>query len=263
MAYFISSLLRGMNQMEEIATWLNDLKDPQVGVELIAFTHDDDYWQRLNKLLDQLTCPVTFHGPYINTEATAAEGTKEQQFTIESYQRVLKLAADHQVRHVVYHYTQKGFEPEQRISAQQNEQKNRALIQEMANQLGINLLIENLPKPNNKMPLYTLEEYSELFNQDQTKSIIDIGHAHMNGMDLARFLKDHGNRVYAYHCHNNDGIHDQHREIFDGTFDFKQFSELYRRYTKQADLVLEYEPHVKLTKDQLLGQINWLKETYC
>lgn len=47
MAFFISSLIEGMGQMEEIAGWINALNDPALGVELIAFTHDEDYWRRL------------------------------------------------------------------------------------------------------------------------------------------------------------------------------------------------------------------------
>lgn len=262
MAYFISSLLKGMSRMEEIALWLDSLKDPAVGVELIAFTHDEAYWQRLCRLLPELTCPVTFHGPYIGTEATCEDGSMEQEFLLDSYDRVIRLAQQHGIRHIVYHYTQKGCQPDKRRHLQQNEQRNRRLIQTMANQHEVNLLIENLPNPVGLEPLYTLTEYSDLFAMKNCQAIIDIGHAHMNGMDLEGFLKQHGDLVSAYHFHNNDGIHDQHREIFDGTFDFSAFAGWYRTYTSRADIVLEYEPHVTLDRAQLLAQINWLKENF-
>ena len=55
--------------MEEIARWVDGQGRDWLGVELIAFTHDEDYWERLNRLLPTLTCPLTFHGPYIGVEA--------------------------------------------------------------------------------------------------------------------------------------------------------------------------------------------------
>lgn len=263
MAFFISSLIEGMGKMEEIAGWINALNDPALGVELIAFTHDEDYWRRLEILLRRLTCPVTFHGPYIGTEATAPEQSQQQTFLLESYEKVLRLAAAHQVRHVVYHCTQKGYTAKEREAAQAAEQHNRGQILRRAACYHVSLLIENLPEPKTMLPLYTLEEYAELFEADSgLLSIIDIGHAHMNGMNLTKFLKTHGKNVKAYHFHNNDGSTDEHRNIFDGTFDYAGFSRLYQLYTAGADIVLEYEPHVNLSHQELLNQINWLRQRY-
>lgn len=263
MAVFISSLLKGMDQMEEIAVWIDGLNDPALGVELIAFTHDDDYWRRLENLLDRLTCPVTFHGPYIGTEATAPEPSPQQTFLLESYAKVFRLAAAHRIRHVVYHYTQKGFLAKERAAVQAAEQHNRGLILQMAARYQVKLLIENLPEPKTLLPLYSLEEYAGLFKAEPgLLSIIDIGHAHLNGMDLDEFLKSYGTNVKAYHFHNNDGRSDGHQSIFDGTFDFNGFSRLYQSYTADADIVLEYEPHVNLSCQELLNQVIWLRQRY-
>ena len=51
MAIFVSSLIKGFGQMEEIARWVDGQGRDWLGVELIAFTHDEDYWDRLNRLL--------------------------------------------------------------------------------------------------------------------------------------------------------------------------------------------------------------------
>lgn len=263
MAYFISSLIEGIDRMEEMADWVNDLKDPALGVELIAFTHDENYWRRLEIILDRLICPVSFHGPYIGTEGTASEESQQQAFLLESYEKVLRLAAVHQVCHVVYHYTQKGFTAKDREAAQTAEQQNRKRILRMASHYKVNLLIENLAEPKKMLPLYTLEEYAKMFADNPgLLSIIDIGHAHMNGMNLENFLKNYGKNIKSYHFHNNDGNTDGHRNIFDGTFDFAGFSSLYQVYTAGADIVLEYEPHVNLSHQELLSQINWLRQRY-
>ena len=47
-------------------------------------------------------------------------------------------------------------------------------------------------------------------------------------------------QILAYHLHNNDGVHDSHRRIGDGTLDFEIFMTWAREYTPQADLVVEY-----------------------
>lgn len=264
MAFFISSLINGMDQMEDIAGWVNALGDPGLGIELIAFTHDGHYWRRLELLLETLSCLVTFHGPYIGTEATAPEGSEEHMFLLESYERVLRLASAHDVRHVVYHYTQKGFDAAGRGVAQAAERCSREQILQIARRYSVTLLIENLAAPAAKLPLYTPEEYAGLFEADPAlRSIIDIGHAHLNHMDLEGFLKKHGSAVKAYHFHNNNKAADSHQSIFDGTFDFEGFSGLYHAYTNDADIVLEYEHHVNLTHQELLEQIRWLRNRYC
>ena len=58
MKLFISSLVRGMAQMEKIALWVDQKQETGLGVELIAFTHDEVYWDRLKRLLSKLSCPL-------------------------------------------------------------------------------------------------------------------------------------------------------------------------------------------------------------
>lgn len=72
------------------------------------------------------------------------------------------------------------------------------LLAEMADEQGVQLLVENLPYPTGgKVPLYTNEQYAEFFRQyPRHKSIIDVGHAHMNGMDIPAFLQEHGDRSW-------------------------------------------------------------------
>ena len=69
---------------------------------------------------------------------------------------------------------------------------------------------------------------------------IDIGHANANGWDIPRLLHDLKDRIRGYHLHNNDGIHDQHRRLGDGTVDYDRLLPLIRRETPGAELVIEY-----------------------
>ena len=85
MKYFISDLIVGMKHFAEFADWIESNEDPDLGIEFTAFTHDEAYWQALAAKVPQMTCPLTFHGPYVNIEATSDIGSKENVWLMESY----------------------------------------------------------------------------------------------------------------------------------------------------------------------------------
>ena len=145
------------------------------------------------------------------------------------YRDVFALAGDWGVRHVVYHVTQLGCREDEAASRRTSAERTVLMLSEMAREKGVTLLVENLPYPaEGKIPLYTNEQYGAFFREyPQMKSIVDVGHAHMNGMDIPAFLQEHGERVLAYHFHNNDGGRDQHNHIFDGTFSYERFASVY------------------------------------
>ena len=263
MNIYISSLIRGMDGMEEVALWINSLNDPKLGVELIAFTHDEDYWERLKKLIPQLTCPVSFHGPYVATEATAYEGSKEYNFLLESYEKVFRLAQRYDVSHIVFHSTQLSWKAEDFSDAQIRSIKNTKFIIDTACSFGVHVLVENLAYPSQNNPLFDNDAYDTLFATHSNWGILmDIGHAHINKMEIEGFLQKYSDRVSGYHFHNNDGTRDAHNDISNGTFNFAKFANIYKRYTPDASIVLEYEPHVSLTDKQLLDQVNWVRIQY-
>lgn len=113
MKYFISDLIVGMKHFAEFADWIESSKDPDFGIEFTAFTHDEAYWQALAAKVPQMTCPLTFHGPYVNIEATSDIGSEENVWLMESYKKVFALAMQNQVRHVVFHYSQLQFKTEE------------------------------------------------------------------------------------------------------------------------------------------------------
>lgn len=261
MTIFISALIKGEENMEELASWIDEQKLPDLGVELIAFTHDQEYWDRLCALLNRLKCPISFHGPYIGVEATVKPGTKEHDWLMESYDRVFSLAKEYNVKHVVFHYTQNGFSKDNLIESQEISKQNIDMLMELAKKYNVNMLIENLAHPEGKLSLYNNEEYNKIFLSNPAAiSIIDVGHAHINKMDIEGFLIKHSDRVKAYHFHNNNGIDDQHNSILDGSIDYSKILGLFKKYTPDADIILEYEPHTGLSNEDLLGQYKYILE---
>jgi sugar phosphate isomerase/epimerase len=262
MIFNISALIAGMNKFEEVAMWINECKDPVLGVELIAFTHDQLYWESLVALLPKLTCPVSFHGPYIGVEATSQPGSKEQAWLLASYERVFELAARHKVTHVVFHYSQLSFQEEQLKQAKDNAWGNIDKIMHLANSYHVNCVIENLCQSSEGRHLFTNEEYFKVFREKPTAlSLIDIGHANVNGLNIDAFITEFGSRVRAFHFHNNDGKRDLHNDIYSGTVDYTKIIRMVKKYCPEAVVVLEYEPHTNLSHQELLDEINQLKQS--
>ncbi len=260
MKYFISDLIVGMNHFKEFADRIDSLHDPDFGIEFTAFTHDDKYWEELCKTVAQMTCPMTFHGPYVQTEATADLASAEHERLMKNYEKVMVLASEYGVRHVVFHYSQLQFKPEDIEEKQKNAYAVMRDLTKRAKELGVHLVIENLCKQVHNHHLFTNEEYFRIFeNIPDAESLIDLGHAHVNGLDVEKFLKTYGARVKGFHVHNNDGRSDQHLDYHKGTADIKKMLGLAGKYTKDANIVLEYEPHEHLTHEDILKEISEIK----
>lgn len=90
MKYFISDLIVGMKHFAELADWIESNEDPDLGIEFTAFTHDEAYWQALAAKVPQMTCPLPFHGPYVNIEATSDIGSEVNVWLVESYKMMAK-----------------------------------------------------------------------------------------------------------------------------------------------------------------------------
>lgn len=263
MNIYISSLIKGLCHMEEMVYWIDRKKEQNLGVELIAFTHDKDYWQLLVRLLSQLTCPRTFHGPYIGVEGASEKGTVSYAHLIDSYKRVCSLAAQYRAGHVVFHYTQKGVLREEKQRICQIVLENIRTVLDIGKQEGAQILVENLPFPASGQPLFTNEEYIELYRQfPDMNGIIDMGHACLTALDVEELLMKYGSRIHAYHFHNNNGRKDNHDSIQNGVIDYSGFSHIFKKYTPKAGIVLEYEPHNWNMEEVLERDIDFTRKMY-
>lgn len=260
MKYFISDLIVGMNKFEQFADWIDSVGNPDFGIEFTAFTHDAEYWKKLSTKVPQMHCPMTFHGPYIKIEATSPLDSSEHQWLMESYDKVFALAAANNVRHIVFHYSQLQFDQDQIPEKQRNAYQVMKDLTALARRYHVNCVIENLCRQKKKTHLFTNEEYFRIFkNIPEAVSLIDIGHANVNKLDIEKFLAEYGPRVKGFHVHNNDGISDQHLDYHHGTADIHRIMNWAGKYTTDADVVIEYEPHEKLTHEELLDEIHELK----
>lgn len=116
---------------------------------------------------------------------------------------------------------------------------------EICKREGVCLGAENLC--SGKVPLYNEAQFLKLFEEiPDMHCVVDIGHALVTSMDIANVQRRLGERICAYHLHNNDGTADTHDRLREGVMDWGAFVQNCTRYTPDAVGVLEYLKHQEL-----------------
>ena len=219
-----------------------------VGVEVFPLFHDRDFEAELNRLLPELEkVPVTFHEPYYQADHTAPEGSDVCERTDEMFQKTVRAAEKLKARHIVFHHNNCRVPDDPSLRAQMLERSCRQYrkAEEMAMQAGIPVLVENVGVHSRGNVLLDEEAFIRLCKEEKYPVLIDIGHAHANGWDIGHVCRELSGQIHAYHLHNNDGIHDSHRRIHDGTLDFDAFLRTVRDIGRPVDLVVEYAAQVE------------------
>ena len=102
------------------------------------------------------------------------------------------------------------------------------------------MVVENAGVLERGNRLFDEQEFIDLCRREQYAVLIDIGHAWANGWSLKRVVNALADQIVAYHLHNNDGVHDSHQRIHEGTLDFDGFLKLAKQATPDAEWVMEY-----------------------
>ncbi len=244
MAIFISTNMYHADEFPQVLDYVNAF-DRQVGVEVFPLFHDPRFYGILEGCLPDLKgLDLSMHGPYYQAEHSAAPGS-------EAYERTMNLCRQTEhfthllpFHHVVYHHNNCRVHPGEEeglraVSCANYEEVRRMFAADLTP-----VLVENVGVADRGNVLFNQEEFTRLCREKQYPVLIDIGHAHANGWDLLRLMEDLKDQILAYHLHNNDGVHDSHQRIHNGSLDFDRFLDLRNdlavRTGIDTDLVLEY-----------------------
>ena len=77
---------------------------------------------------------------------------------------------------------------------------------------------------------------------------------------LERVMERLKDKIAAYHIHNNNGYNDNHDRIRNGNLDFDEFLKCYKKYTPDADLVIEYGKQCYDDNEGIIEDINYIKK---
>ncbi len=247
------------------AAAIEPLKEKGIGIELHIFD-DAAFNQRLcaqrERFQDYYT---TFHGPHRGVEAAAPMGSPTQQKMLNAWREAYRIYRLFQGRSIVLHTNQRAFTPQEKAALQEQSIGTMNLLLDMAQEQQVQVLVENVGWANASSMLFDQDEFIDLFGRLRpwARCLIDTGHALINRWDMEKVIAALAPKIGAYHLHNNDGVKDIHRPLFDqGLFysreDTVNLLRIMEKYTPDADWILEYAPYKDVTPQRVIQECRQL-----
>lgn len=105
---------------------------------------------------------------------------------------------------------------------------------------GITIAFENIASPS--MALFTQEEYIHALDgiDPCVKFLLDVGHAHFNHWNIPAVIDRIGDRLCAFHLHDNNGSGDSHLPMGQGSIEWNDVFAAMRQLPKDVVYVMEY-----------------------
>lgn len=222
----------------------------ELGFELLPMFDLPDFENNLIQNLGILSeGPLIFHEPVWGVEHTSDKGSPAYEESMYHLNLTGKYAEILHPTHLIFHINNCTVTREHRERMLANalssleDMRFRFRDQE--------ILIENSGVRANHTMLLDQDEFTELCTEQDLKVLIDVGHAHANGWDLEQLIGSLKSRICGFHLHNNDGQHDLHNRIREGTLDFGRLMRYIGRTVPDAFRVIEY------TRPEYNGEPIW------
>ena len=252
MNFAINTVLFPPDKLERAIHFAKELG---VKLEILPFWHEDSFCRFMDGHMADLQGLVSsFHEPFYRCEHTAPKGTPAHQEAVDTCRKTYEYAAKLGAKQIVFHHNNCEITPENRLEKIKYATENLQELNEIAAEYGLIQVIENAGAYDKNNVLFGQEDFLALFTQIENPCLLDLGHAHCNGWDLAQVISKLGKRICGYHVHDNNGREDSHLPLGAGTFALAPFLELYRTYTPEASLIFEYAPEtadMALIKDHM------------
>ena len=251
---YISTNMYKPESVMNVTKILDHFSKDEVGIELFIFNNSDDFIRKVNENSEKLKeYSITFHGPYLETDHSAPKGSDLYNRTIELYKQSLEFDKVLEPKYIVFHTNNKTIEGKEEMI--KNALENLDEIKGWSN---TPLVIENAGVGHNS--LFSEEEYIQTLKNREENALIDIGHVKANGWDLKNVIHQLSDKIVSYHIHTNDGIHDQHLSVSEDYNELRDFVTLYKKYTPNADIVLEYNATYEGKEDLVVKDVKELLE---
>jgi len=209
----------------------------KMGLEIFYEFGHDHYWDAIiqEAYAERPVQGMSLHGPCVGVNL--AEASHEHYLV--AYERFFRFAAKWDADFVVMHTNEKFLEDPARARSRVKHRLERLLS--LAAAYDVNLLVENVGLAAKDNLLFDWDEYLALLDDfPQAGALLDTGHAHMNGWNIATVVQKLGARLQACHIHDNDGSADQHLYVGRGSIDWSGFFQAVRDSAADMTLVFEY-----------------------
>ena len=245
---FLSAYCVDFRNYERLRHMLTELGEWNVGVEFGTSWKYPDFDQVLDGQIGEFTgMPITLHAPF--GESCCKPGTEDYARMEQGFDKAFRWYHAFGASSMVMHTHKRSVSPEEKKELQTVSEGVILAVAQRAGAEGVNLTVENVGFRNRGNELYDQAEFIRLFDRlpDHVGALIDTGHAMVNGWDIPYVISHLGTRIRGMHLHNNDGLTDQHRPMFEKELFYSenQMVELLRSVKKHcpdADLILEYAP---------------------
>lgn len=219
------------------------------GIEIFYEFGNNAYWDGVLRRMGADKRPLSFHGPCVTVNLADPDDTDYLKRYEETFQYAKEKGASHIVVHTNEHWEGNRSAYQALVVRRLHE------IEDMAKKVGgAKMLIENVGL--GQYNLFDEDEYVALFDQFKTAdSIIDVGHAHVNGWDTCRVIQRLGSRIGAFHLQDNSGHADEHLPLFAGNIDWTPLAGAIRAYAPDATRVFEYANGDYLSAEELVSDI--------
>ena len=235
---YIDTCVLPRSQLEEAKIY-RERYGPSLGFELLAMFDLSDFEENLKKNLDFFAAgPLMFHEPVWGVEHTAQKGSQAWEEGMYHLRMTAKYAEILHPSAMVCHLNNGSVSPQDREKKLRTALENLEELRELFP--GVTLLLENTGIRSEDTMLLDQEEFTTLCREKQFPVLVDTGHANANQWDLKKLIEDLHPQIYGYHLHNNDGRHDLHSRLRNGTIDFADLIPCIDRFTPEAARVIEY-----------------------
>lgn len=245
---FISSLIFQNNNYGEIKKFIehNNIKN----MEFILEPNNASDFEKTLKLLDTIKFEeVAFHGPY-KTCILSDSDEENWQKALETYIQCFEIVKRYNGSYIILH-----------TSEYHEENSDIALIKakiiklvELGKKYGVKVILENVGLKEEA--IFSEKKYFKFLKDEKYQTVLDIGHAEINGWNIFDIMKENSDSIFAYHLHTNDGELDLHQSIRKNDFNINKFLDILKRGVGVNRLVLEYSPSVE--KKTLISDFKFL-----
>ena len=208
-----------------------------MGLEIFYEFGEDYYWDSVIRAAyrERPVMGLSLHGPCVGVNL--AEESHDHYLV--AYERFFHFAAKWDADFVVVHTNESYRQTPERAKTRIKFRLERLLA--LAAAYDVNLVIENVGLRSKETLLFDWDEYLHLLiDFPQAGALLDIGHAHINGWNLAETVQRLGTRLHACHVHDNDGQSDKHLCIGQGSVDWAGFFQAAQKSAADMTLVFEY-----------------------
>lgn len=231
----------------------------EAGVSHIELLADGGSWNdtsftytKMLSFLRNADASFTIHPPAWDTNLTSENKTIREASLLE-YRKSIEFAHIIGAEHVVIH---PGFCYSPGFNKQVAQERALDAVGELcriASALDVELAVENVGYGG--ASLFTQAEYIAFVRQlDKTATyLIDTGHAHLNGWNIAELICSAGERLSSIHLHDNHADKDAHLPIEEGTIQWAPIFEEMKQLNNNCRFILEYAPgtSIKIVLDSM------------